>query len=111
MVTIHPFKTNSSFTLDGFQILFSEGGYAGKRTIAHNFGYQYKIETSDDGKNYTTVVDKSANKRDDAIEFDVIKPGEAKFVKLTILNKPKNTPLSILEFTVFGKANIPPPKF
>ncbi|WP_158534913.1 family 43 glycosylhydrolase [Mucilaginibacter hurinus] len=99
-----------SFNVDGFRIIFAEGGYRGKRGITSSLGYQYKIDVSDDGKQYRNVVDKSANKTDRAIEFDRIAATQAKFVKLTILNKPPNTDVSILEFTVFGQALIPPPK-
>lgn len=64
-----------------------------------------------DGKTFETVVDKSKNTSDKAVEFNVIKPTKTYFVRLTILKKPKNTPLSILEFTALGKAVIPLPAY
>lgn len=97
--------------VDAFRILFGEGGFTRGRVPAESAGYQYRIETSMDGKAFDTVVDKSKNTADKAIEFDVIKPTKTYFVRLTILKKPKNTPLTILEFTAFGKAVIPPPAY
>jgi hypothetical protein len=36
--------------------------------------------------------------------FDEIQPVECRYVRLTMLDWPKNSPLSILDFSVFGKA-------
>jgi len=74
------------------------GGQEGKPRIR-----QYKIEVSSDGKTFTTVVDKTKNDRDNAVEFDEITPVKCRHVKLTITNWPKDLPLGVLEFTAFGK--------
>ncbi len=73
----------------------------------NNLGAQrarsYKIEVSADGHNFTTVVDKTDNRRDNAVEFDEIPPLEGRYVRLTITGWPANLPIGVLEFTVFGR--------
>lgn len=61
------------------------------------------IEVSSDGKTFKTVVDKTKNDADNAVEFDEIKPVQCKYVKLTITGWPKDLPCGVIEFTVFGK--------
>lgn len=63
----------------------------------------YKIEVSTDGEAFTTVVDKTANDRDNAVEFDEIAPIECRYVRLTITGWPTGLPVGVLEFTVFGR--------
>ena len=55
-----------------------------------------------DGETFTTVVDKTGNDRDNAVEFDEITPTECRYVRLTIAAWPTNLPIGVLEFTVFG---------
>ena len=64
---------------------------------------QYKIEVSMDRETFTTVVDKTGNDRDNAVEFDEITPAECRYVRLTITGWPTNLPIGVLEFTVFGR--------
>ena len=78
---------------------------AGKHATAH----QYRVEVSTDGKNFTTVLDKTNNNVSRYTEFDEIPPTECNFVRLTITAWPHNddVPLGILEFTAFGKSASP----
>ena len=65
--------------------------------------YQYKIDVSMDGKTYTTALDQTKNTISRNTIFDEISPVKCRFVRLTVTNWPKMTPLGIIEFTVFGK--------
>ena len=65
--------------------------------------YQYKIETSLDGETYETALDQTKNNISRNTIFEEIPPVKCRFVRLTITNYPKFTPLGIIEFTVFGK--------
>jgi hypothetical protein len=65
--------------------------------------YQYKVDTSMDGTNYTTVLDQSTNTVIRNTIFEEIPPMKCRFVRLTMVNWPRATPLGIIEFTVFGK--------
>ena len=95
-----------TFQIDGSRILFGGGGRGfGARGAAPVLPvYKYKIEVSMDGKDYTTVLDQSANTGSRNVVYDEIAPVECRFVRLTVLDWPKNSPLSILDFSVFGKA-------
>lgn len=75
------------------------GGPARPRTNA----YQYKIDVSTDGNTYTTVLDQSTNAVVCNTIFEEIAPTKCRFVRLTMINWPRATPLGIIEFTVFGK--------
>ena len=65
--------------------------------------YQYKIDVSTDGNTYTTVLDQSTNAVVRNTIFEEIPPTKCRFVRLTMVNWPRTTPLGIIEFTVFGK--------
>jgi xylan 1,4-beta-xylosidase len=64
---------------------------------------KYKIEVSPDGESFETVVNKTRNNRDNAVEFDEIEPVQGRYVKLTITGWPDEVPVGVIEFTVFGK--------
>ena len=92
-----------TFQIDGTRLLFGGGG--------RGFGapstppiYKYKIEVSMDGENFKTVLNTSDNKTPRNVLFDEFAPVECRYVRLTMLDWPKNSPLSILDFSVFGKA-------
>jgi hypothetical protein len=63
----------------------------------------YKIELSEDGKTFQTVVDKTQNRKDNVIEFDEFKPTKCRYVRLTIAGWPQGFRRGVIEFTVFGK--------
>jgi hypothetical protein len=110
------------FTIDGIRLLFkgSRWGF-GRRPAAASATastsvatstapqqplpdiYQYKIDVSMDGKTYTTALDQSKNTISRNTIFDEIPPVKCRFVRLTMINWPKSTPLGIIEVTVFGK--------
>ena len=69
---------------------------------------RYKVEVSPDGETFETVVDKTRNDRDNAVEFDEIGPIQGRYVKLTITGWPGDVPIGVIEFTVFGR---PGPSF
>jgi hypothetical protein len=95
-----------TFQVDGARLLFGGG-----RGFGFGFGggaanlpvYKYMIETSMDGKDYKIVLDQSKNTGSRNVTFDEFKPVECRYVRLTILDWPKNTPLSVLDFSVFGR--------
>jgi len=97
------------------RLLFNGGGRFGRRgappaidrnaasALPPTDAYQYKIEVSTDGNSYTTVLDQSTNAITRNTIFEEIPPTKCRFVRLTMINWPRATPLGIIEFTVFGK--------
>jgi hypothetical protein len=120
------FETNQLFEIDSSRLEFTAGGGFGGRGARGAAGappaaapappaaaapnaitaFRYKIEVSMDGKQYTTVLDKTNNNVTRYTEFDEIPPTRCRFVRLTMTDWPRRgtTPLGITEFTVFGKA-------
>jgi xylan 1,4-beta-xylosidase len=125
------------FTIDSVRLLFTGGrrfGGPGGTTSATppnaatatatvpglppTNAHQYKIEVSTDGDTFTTVLDQSANAVVRTTIFEEIPPTQCRFVRLTMIDWPRATPLGIIEFTVFGKPSgslpaeqpIPPPR-
>jgi xylan 1,4-beta-xylosidase len=90
------------YTIDSARILFSDHGLNAAGGVVSG-SYQYRLEVSIDGKEYRTVVDKSRNSDEANVEFDEIPPVNARWLRMTLTNTPKNLPLGILELTVFGK--------
>jgi len=68
-----------------------------------NDAYQYRIDVSMDGKTYIIALDQTKNIISRNTIFEEIPPVKCRFVRLTLTNWPRITPLGILEFTVFGK--------
>ncbi len=109
------------FTVDSVRLMFNGGGGRGGRgggrggdlgqagangaaTQPVSAAYQYKIDVSSDGRNFTTALDKTGNTETANTIFEEIPPVKCRFVRLTITNWPRNgTPLGVIEFTAFGK--------
>jgi len=96
------------FNIDGVRLMFN----GGRRSLRPSGGgttqpsaeiYKYKIEVSMDGKTFQTALDMTNNTTARNTIFDEIAPVKCRFVRLTVANWPKQSPLGILEFTVFGK--------
>jgi hypothetical protein len=119
------FETGQLFTIDSSRVEFAAGGgFGGGARGARGAtpagaappapapapsgsnAFRFKIEASEDGKEYTTVLDKTNNQATLYTEFDEIPPTRCRFVRLTMTDWPRRgtTPLGITEFTVFGKA-------
>jgi hypothetical protein len=61
-----------------------------------------------DGKEFSTVVDKTDNGITRYTEFDEIPPTRCRYVRLTVTGwPPRANPLGVVEFTVFGKPVLP----
>jgi xylan 1,4-beta-xylosidase len=101
------------FSIDAVRLMFNGGRRGFSRPSAtvpstapanpSNNAYQYKIDVSMDGKTYVNALDQTKNNLSRNTIFEEIPPVKCRFVRLTITNWPKTTPLGILEFTVFGK--------
>ena len=95
------------FNIDAARLMFNSGrrgfGFMSSSTQPPDDIYQYKIEVSMDGNNYTTALDQTNNTILRNTIFEEIPPVKCRFVRLTITGWPKSSPLGIIEFTVFGK--------
>jgi hypothetical protein len=97
------------FTVDAARLLFKSGrrGFgmspAATASINPTDVYKYRIDVSMDGKTYIQALDQTKNTISRNTIFEEIPPVKCRFVRLTITNWQRNTPLGIIEFTVFGK--------
>ncbi len=64
--------------------------------------FKYKVELSEDGENWVTVVDKSENSVDYANDYEPFETTKATFARLVILGSPKGIEPGVIDFTVFG---------
>ena len=107
------FETGQFFQIDSSRIEFATGNIrfgargaatAGESAPTGSPAFRYKIETSIDGKEFSTVLDKTSNRVTRYTEFDEIPPTRCRFVRLTITDWPRRAgaPLGIIEFTLFG---------
>jgi hypothetical protein len=99
------------FAVDSVRLLFTgsdrfdghgPGNHAGA-AAPFTDAYQYKMAVSTDGQAYKTVLDQSTNAVVRNTIFEEIPPTPCRFVRLTLTQWPRTTPLGIIEFTVFGK--------
>lgn len=92
------------FTVDGMRVMFN----GARGTI---FGpkvppvYKYRLEVSQDGENFTEVVDNTHNTVPRDTFYDDFSPVNCRFVRLTVTGWPEEDPLGIIDFTVFGYAD------
>lgn len=115
----NPDDPNQEFLIDSTRVIFDAAPHrpaAGEIHVeGHDrrwFGqppgapapYRYRLEASMDGKEFRTVVDRTANEHAATIEFDDFRPVRCRFVRLTVTGTPPGAPLAVLEFTVFGKS-------
>jgi len=94
------FDVVQHFTVDAMRVMFTGGSWF--RRSSEPAIYQYKLEVSQDGESYTTVLDQTANTSAKDTIFEEFSPVNCRFVKLTITGWPKSYPLGIIDFTVFG---------
>ena len=95
------FDVVQHFTVDAMRVLFSGGGrrFGPQRELPV---YRYKLEVSQDGEVFRTVVDKTGNTLPKDTVYDEFAPVNCRFVRLTVMDWPKNSPLGVIDFTVFG---------
>jgi xylan 1,4-beta-xylosidase len=103
------------YTIDSSRIIFAGGasgivagtgeGRGATPQYTGSPAFRYKIETSQDGKNFTTILDKTRNNVTRYIEFDELPPTVCRYVRLTITDWPRREGghFGIIEFTAFGK--------
>ena len=109
LLSIAPF--DRPYTVDSSRIIFTARASMnlGRGAEAPKFSgapaFQYRIEGSLDGKEFTTLVDRTRNNVLRYTEFEEISPRRCRFVRLTVADWPRSVqqPLGISEFTVFGK--------
>jgi hypothetical protein len=97
------------YIVDSARVLFTlpdgdvEDEYSPNNHGAPRFR-RHKIEVSADGESFPTVVDKTENESDNAIEFDEIAPVRCRYVRFMITGWPKDLPRrGALEVTIFGR--------
>lgn len=91
-------------TIEAIQINYADEGSAlmGKYT---NIYHQYQVYVSNDGKQWSLIIDKSKNTKDVPHDYVVLeKPTQARFVKLMNIHVPDGK-FAISGLRVFGKAN------
>jgi xylan 1,4-beta-xylosidase len=123
MIELSPatrFDVVQLFNIDGVRLMFNGGRRGSARPPAATPSaanapaatppaqplsdiYQYKIEVSMDGKTFTAALDQTKNSLARNTIFEEIPPVKCRFVRLTMTNWPKTSPLGIIEFTIFGK--------
>jgi hypothetical protein len=116
MIELSPatrFDVVQLFNIDAVRLMFNGGRRGFGRPPAATASttpavppsdvYQYKIDVSMDGKTFISALDQTRNSLSRNTIFEEIPVVKCRFVRLTITNWPRTSPLGILEFTVFGK--------
>lgn len=95
--------------IDAVQVNFADIG-----STAHghlNDAYRYKLEISDDGLTWRTLVDKTDNQRDAPHEYiQLDAPVTARFAKITNVHTPGGAVFSLSGLRFFGNGLGKPPK-
>ena len=112
----NPTDTNQEFLVNSTRVLFEiappdrtnltvdghSPWYPNAPRVAPS-AYQYRIETSLDNRQFSTVLDRTVNARANNVEFGEFAPVRCRWIRLTITGRPKDAPLAVLEFTAFGQ--------
>ena len=108
------FDVTQLFAIDSARLLFTGGRRSGRAESAapttagsapQTNAFQYTIDASTDGETFSMVLDERANAVPRNTIFNEFPPVTCRFVRLTLVNWPRATPLGIIEFTVFGRAD------
>ena len=91
-------------TINAIQINYADqdadSSFLGK---IKNIYHQYKVLSSIDGKNWTVLIDKSANRKDVPHDYiELPKPARARYLKMINLHMPTGK-FALSGFRVFGK--------
>jgi hypothetical protein len=91
LASITEWESEQLFTVDSSRIEFlarggGRGGAAPPAAVAPSgaTAFTYRIEVSNDGKEFSTVVDKTSNDVTRYTEFDEIPPVRCRYLRLTI---------------------------
>jgi len=95
-------------TIRAIQTAFAEEGNL--NATQSELYHAYKIEASSDDQNWTTMIDKSANRKDVPYDYvELAQPVNARYVKITNVHMSAQGKFAICGFRVFGNANGTPP--
>ena len=91
--------------LRAIQMNFAEEGITGQNRTP-DFAQRYLLESSLDGKSWTTLADKRENKADVPHDYlELIQPVEARYVRITDFGTPGDGNFSLRGLRLFGKAH------
>ena len=97
-----PYDQVQHFTIDAMRVMFSGPARRGFGSPAVIPVYKYKLEVSSDGKKFVTVLDKTKNTVAKDVVYDEFAAINCRFVRFTVTDWPKEAPLGVIDFTVFG---------
>jgi len=96
------------YHVDGVRLMFTGGRRSvvatapGATAPSPYFVYKYKIEVSMDGETWSTALDQSTNSMSRNTIYEEIRPVKCRFARLVMIDWPKDIPLGIIDFTLFG---------
>jgi hypothetical protein len=94
--------------LRAIQVNFAEEGITGQNRTP-DFAQRYLLESSLDGKSWTTLADKRENKADVPHDYlELIRPVEARYVRITDFGTPGDGNFSLRGLRLFGKGHEAP---
>jgi hypothetical protein len=90
-------------TINAVQVNFADEGSTQLGHSAETY-YQYRVEVSNDEKEWTVIIDKSKNTADLCHEYiELEKPAQGQFVRVVNVRCPPGAKFSLYGFRVFGK--------
>ena len=99
----------ASEELHSIQVNFAEEGITGQNRTP-DFAQRYLLECSTDGKKWMTLADKRSNAKDVPHDYlELIRPIEARYVRITDFGTPGNGNFSLRGLRLFGKGHEPVP--
>ena len=90
------------FTIDAMRVMFTGARRGFGATPGNLPVFKYKLEVSSDGEKFVTVLDKTKNTVSKDTIYEEFAAINCRFVRFTVTDWPKETPLGIIDFTVFG---------
>jgi hypothetical protein len=99
----------ASEELRSIQVNFAEEGITGQNH-APGFAQRNLLECSTDGKKWMTLADKRSNAKDVPHDYlELIRPVEARYVRITDFGTPGDGNFSLRGLRIFGKGHEPAP--
>ena len=90
--------------VEAVQVNFADEGATNLGRLSGDF-YQYKIQVSDDGKNWSAAVDRSNSQQDSPHAYvQLNQPLKTRYLRLINVHMPAGAMFSVSDFRIFGDA-------
>jgi len=97
-------RLGNSFTVSAMRVIWRDVGLDYDNGVGPGpFRYKVDVAAEQEGEDWTTVVDRTANEIDLLIDYRTFEPCAARRARLVVTGTPPGIEPAVIDFTVFGR--------